>query len=425
MIGITSAVALNEIVNAPEDFVSRAPYLVIAQLNWIQTRYLFVGSRVLERKIADQANTAAKADAAKANAAKAAEADAADRRKYVVQDPIRPAWGPTGMIKIPAQRLNVSRGPETEGPLAKGPADGYETDEYLMEDYDHEDVVGYLREGAPLKPWAPLYLLGKAGAARAERSDVAWLAGEAARANPVAASKAAAIQKSATVPIAAAVSTTGYVPGKLDYLTLQLLPPPTAGHGAASKQLMKRLDEVRATLAGAPNNIELGWHMDVERVDNLFQWIVEMHSFPADLPLTKDMVKAGVTSIVLELRFLDTFPFTPPFVRIVRPRLLPFIQGGGGHVTGGGALCMELLTQDGWLPSLDAANVLLNVRMALCDEEPQPARLASAVLGTAAFVGVHQYGMREAIEGYVRACNAHGWKVPDGFAEALRKGCVD
>jgi ubiquitin-conjugating enzyme E2 Q len=377
MIGITSAVALNEIVNAPGDFVSQAPYLVVSRVDWIQTRYLFVRSNVL-----------AGVEAAEAS-------PLITNRAYVEQDPSRTAQGPNSPIEIPILRLQASRGSKIAELRADGSvedSDGYESDVTLREDQDHLDIYDCLYAQAPLGEWAPLYTLGKAGRAR------------------VAAAHVAAEKE-------AAASTTRYVPGQLDYDTLELLPPPTASNSAAGKQLMKRLDEVRATLADTPN-VELGWHMDMQRVDNMFQWIVEMHSFPADLPLTKDMLAAGVTSVVLELRFLDTFPFTPPFVRVVRPQLLPFSHGGGGHVTVGGALCMELLTSDGWLPSLDAANVLLQVRVALCDEEPRPARLAA---GAAAGQG---YGMREAIDGYVRACNAHGWKAPAGFVEALRRGCV-
>jgi ubiquitin-conjugating enzyme E2 Q len=39
---VQQALALNEICNAPQEFVSRNPHLVVAQLDWIQTRYLFV-----------------------------------------------------------------------------------------------------------------------------------------------------------------------------------------------------------------------------------------------------------------------------------------------------------------------------------------------------------------------------------------------
>lgn len=42
---ITQALALNEIVNAPKEFTSSNPHLVVPQLDWIQTRYLFVKTR--------------------------------------------------------------------------------------------------------------------------------------------------------------------------------------------------------------------------------------------------------------------------------------------------------------------------------------------------------------------------------------------
>lgn len=43
-LNVQQAIALNEICNAPQEFVSKTPHLVVAQLDWIQTRYLFVSS---------------------------------------------------------------------------------------------------------------------------------------------------------------------------------------------------------------------------------------------------------------------------------------------------------------------------------------------------------------------------------------------
>lgn len=40
----STAVSMNEIVNATEKFTSRNPYLVVSQVDWIQCRYLFVSS---------------------------------------------------------------------------------------------------------------------------------------------------------------------------------------------------------------------------------------------------------------------------------------------------------------------------------------------------------------------------------------------
>jgi len=42
LLHVNNALALSEIVNAPDEFVSRSPHLVIDKLHWIQTRYLFV-----------------------------------------------------------------------------------------------------------------------------------------------------------------------------------------------------------------------------------------------------------------------------------------------------------------------------------------------------------------------------------------------
>ncbi|OBZ72871.1 Poly [ADP-ribose] polymerase 6 [Grifola frondosa] len=104
---------------------------------------------------------------------------------------------------------------------------------------------------------------------------------------------------------------------------------------------------------------DLGWYMPPELIgDNLFQWIVELHSFENELPIANDMSTRGVNSLVFEIRFPPTFPHEPPFFRILKPRFLPFIQGGGGHVTGGGSMCMDLLTTDASLRSFSRSDSL-------------------------------------------------------------------
>jgi len=160
---------------------------------------------------------------------------------------------------------------------------------------------------------------------------------------------------------------------------------------------------------------ELGWFVDFEKLENLFQWIVELHSFDLSLPLAQDMKKAGIASIVCEIRFGPQFPYSPPFVRIVRPRFLPFASGGGGHVTAGGAMCMELLTNSGWSPANSLEAVLLQVRMALCSTDPRPARLDQSQLrGFRA-----DYNIGEALEAFTRAALMHGWKVPDDLQQTI------
>ena len=61
-----------------------------------------------------------------------------------------------------------------------------------------------------------------------------------------------------------------------------------------------------------------------------------------DSPLAADLAqlkeREGKDHILLSFMFKDTFPFDPPFVRMVHPVL------SGGYVLDGGALCMELMT---------------------------------------------------------------------------------
>ena len=62
----------------------------------------------------------------------------------------------------------------------------------------------------------------------------------------------------------------------------------------------------------------------------------------SDSPLMEDIKKLketeGQDHILLHVTFDDKFPYTPPFIRVVKPVL------SGGYVLAGGAICMELLT---------------------------------------------------------------------------------
>lgn len=206
---------------------------------------------------------------------------------------------------------------------------------------------------------------------------------------------------------------TDYVPGTLDYSSLPMLQMPTWATTSATKRLMKDFKDLIIVQNSTPPH-ELGWHIDEDRMDNIYQWIVELHSFESTLPLAQDMKRNSVKSVVLELRFGKDYPMSPPFVRVIRPRFLSFQQGGGGHVTAGGAMCMQLLTNDGWSAVSSIESVLLQVRMAMSSLDPKPARLENG--------GRQDYGVGEAVDAYIRACAVHGWTVPPGFREMVYGG---
>lgn len=151
-----------------------------------------------------------------------------------------------------------------------------------------------------------------------------------------------------------------FIPGILDLSDLPQLEFPSYASGGASKRIQGDLRSIIKLQQTQPLD-ELGFYVDEDRTDNIYQWIVELHSFPDHLPLVKDMKEKNLQSIVLEIRFGSQYPMSPPFVRVIKPRFRGFAQGGGGHVTVGGALCMELLTNSGWSAVSSLESVLLQV----------------------------------------------------------------
>eukprot|EP00058_Branchiostoma_floridae_P016529 XP_002602017.1 hypothetical protein BRAFLDRAFT_82604 [Branchiostoma floridae] len=55
----------------------------------------------------------------------------------------------------------------------------------------------------------------------------------------------------------------------------------------------------------------------------------------------------------------ENFPFDPPFVRIIAPII------NGGYVLGGGAICMELLTKQGWSSAYTIEAVIMQISATL------------------------------------------------------------
>lgn len=106
-----------------------------------------------------------------------------------------------------------------------------------------------------------------------------------------------------------------------------MMPAPTDSTSMATMALQRELNAMLKEQERAKSLRELGWYMPPEFIeDNLYQWIVELHSFDKDLPIAKDLAQRKVNSLVFEIRFPSSFPHSPPFFRILKPRFLPFIQ---------------------------------------------------------------------------------------------------
>jgi len=105
---------------------------------------------------------------------------------------------------------------------------------------------------------------------------------------------------------------------------------------------------------------EAGFSLAPQSEDSMDNWTIKLFQFDKDSNLAKDMLVLGQDHIELEMKFPDQYPFEPPFVRVVKPRF----KKQTGFVMNG-ALCMELLTKDGWNPINDIESVIVSVRSLL------------------------------------------------------------
>jgi ubiquitin-conjugating enzyme E2 Q len=380
MLRVTSALALNEIVNAPDEFVSHNPFYVVPQLDWIQTRYLLVQCSPTDDCVIPKSGV--------------------KPQQVHPQDPKHTPKGAKGeAVVIPASAIKSGRISEAKTADKRRSTSGIASGaNKRLKDAQGDSIATAIDLDSD-----------DASSVVTDDEDLELL-------RPEAEPKVDVVVKGKPKSNAALKSTIDFVPGTLDFSTLPVMPVPTYAISSTTKRLLSELTTLAKVQAATPL-ADLGWSIDTEKIENVYQWIVELHSFHtfsinnAPLPLAQDMKAANATSIVLEIRFGPDFPFSPPYIRVIRPRFLPFTQGGGGHIVIGGAMCMELLTNSGWSSVMSMESVLMQVRMAIASEPF--ARLE----GKGKIAATGKYGPAEAAEGYIRACASHGWKVPPGFKE--------
>ncbi len=69
-----------------------------------------------------------------------------------------------------------------------------------------------------------------------------------------------------------------------------LMIPPFQSSTSASLAIQRELRAMVKEQDATPSLRDLGWYMPPDLIgDNLYQWIVEMHSFDSSLPIAKDM----------------------------------------------------------------------------------------------------------------------------------------
>jgi ubiquitin-protein ligase len=193
-------------------------------------------------------------------------------------------------------------------------------------------------------------------------------------------------------PPAEVVTLAPAVESKLKALEMQL-----AGQGsvAATKRL---LNEYRYLSASKECT---GISVAFER-ENLYIWLVslDMNQFEVPQELKRDFTAYAQHTkrpmmLEFEVRFGHNFPFSPPFLRIVRPRFAFHT----GHVTVGGSICMQSLTSSGWIPVRTVESVFIEI---LFNMGEGGARLDLSRLG-------QDYSLEEAEEAFTRVAKQHNW----------------
>jgi ubiquitin-protein ligase len=159
-----------------------------------------------------------------------------------------------------------------------------------------------------------------------------------------------------------------------------------------SKRLMK---EYKTLMSQSQK--DLGFRITLPHADNLDLWKIHISAedFTGNDIIQNDLKKYGIEEVELEFKFNENYPVQPPFVRIVSPR---FIYRTG-HITLGGSICMELLTNQGWDITTSVSTVITYIKSAIIDGE---GRIDPA--------GVNKsYTITEAQEAFDRMLKSHGW----------------
>lgn len=308
----TGVIALCEIINSPEKFISSSPHYVVQQLDWIQCRYLFIKSA-----------TPGSSRAPPSNAQPGVAATQLDIADELPQDPSRRVTGPSGtFLQIPRKALPASRSGQSKSKkIERSSSKRSHGSDDVGADTDEEDALDLIA----------LFSDDESPQPHSKRRQARVNRGSASRDSSVdtVTARRVTTQRPLTPPKQSVVqSMTDFRPGTLDLKSIPRLALPEWADASSSKRLAGDIKTMQKVQTTTPLH-ELGWYIDFSNIENMFQWIVELHTFDPELPLAKDMKTASITSIVLEVRFGRDYPFSPPFVRVIRPKFLPFMHGGG------------------------------------------------------------------------------------------------
>lgn len=182
------------------------------------------------------------------------------------------------------------------------------------------------------------------------------------------------------------------------------------GSVQATDRLMKELRDIYRS-----DSFKKGMYSVDLVCDSIYEWNIKLMTVDPDSALYHDLQKLkekeGKDFVLLNITFKETYPFEPPFVRVVHP----IIQGG--YVLVGGAICMELLTKQGWSSAYTVEAVIMQIAATLVKGK---ARIQFGVPKTMNQVShgtypVGQYSLARAQQSFKSLVQIHeknGWFTP-------------
>lgn len=141
-------------------------------------------------------------------------------------------------------------------------------------------------------------------------------------------------------------------------------------------------------------NLPFRLEFNPDQISNWKIFITSSKFDPAE-PIYQDLIKFQIPEIELEIIFPESYPFDPPFIRIIKPRFARMTA----HITSGGSICAELLTPKGWSPIFTIESIIIQIISFIVEGkgrlDPENYNIP--------------YSYSESKESFLRVAGSHGW----------------
>jgi len=159
-------------------------------------------------------------------------------------------------------------------------------------------------------------------------------------------------------------------------------------------RLKKELNDIMKN-DSSKTDLYISIHLNNPLNINIWDINYSIENIPFDNILYTQLLDKHIKDIKLQILIPKRYPFEPPFVRVVYPRF----KFRTGHITLGGSICMEVLSNKGWMPAMNIHNLLLQIKLLI-------------ITGSAELDDTNwnnEYTLVEAKTAFNRMISSHGW----------------